>query len=440
MRFSKNAFAVAAVCAATAAATAAPFAGRIAKSAGSSSIQGNLNQAVRSLCKAPNVPTSFVSGNYTTVVCADVSLGDAPSALYSSKPNHEFWNFAGLPFAEVRFNMAAGSFGSEMILNGVPLRFLDPGFGGTIDMTGYGVIIGGFSDIQTDLFPAATIGSNILHYPILAGVAQTFGVAASTALYTKMFDAQKAMGMIPASCTVNDTGIKYCIPSIFRAQMATIMAGNEFNAAYQKGLQFLTNDVTDAGVELRYVRGLDTSGAQATAQHYFLGLPCTLNSLSIVAQPTTIDPVGGFIPNVKIQYIRVYAAWGTDNVRSQLNMTDADRTVAGIQPVYALGIVSGENDQTGQLWRWLRVDGAPIGENAVPGTAGNTNVNTLKDGSYSFYSEVTFSGGNPTNDGYLSQIAGVFQSMYFPIGLVPQRELDSGYGKSGLNCLGSSSN
>jgi hypothetical protein len=262
------------------------------------------------------------------------------------------------------------------------------------------------------------------------GAAQVFGVGASSALYTKMFDAQKLSGHIPASCNVNDTAIKYCIPNIGKAQMATIMANNEFNAAYQKGLQFLTNDAADAGVELRYVRRVDTSGTQASAQNYFLGLPCSLSSLTIVPEPTTIDPAGGTIANAKIENIRVYGAGGTSNVRTELNK-------AG---VFALGVVSGENNAVGDTWRWLRVDGAPIGENAVVGTAGNTNSNTQKDGSYSFYFEATYTGGNATNDGYWATIASAFGSLPAPVGLVNQTDLDAGFNKGGLTCAGSSSN
>jgi len=361
------------------------------------------------------------------VICADVAL---TPATYLSKADADFKNFQGLPFAEVRFNVGNGSFGSVQILNGVAFNFLNFGTGLNTDPTPGGVIIGGISDVETSRFPDATIGANVLAANTKLGAAQVFGVAATNALYTKMFDAQKAAGMIPAVCTVNDTALKYCIPNIAKAQMATIMVNNEFNQAYAKGLQFLTNDVADAGVELRYVRRVDTSGTQASAQNYFLGLPCSKSVLSIVPEPTTIDPAGGTIANVKIENIRVYAAGGTSNVRTELNK-------AG---VFALGIVSGENNQTGQFWRWLRVDGAPLGENAVPGSAGNTNANTMKDGSYSFYFEATYTGGNATNDGYWATIASAFGGLPAPVGLVNQTDLDAGYNKAGLTCQGSASN
>ncbi len=460
MQFSKIAFAVAAVCAANVA-TAAPNASRIALSAGASAVQNNVRLAVESLCKSPNVATSFVSGNFTTVVCADVllagtALTSGTSATYAGKPDADFKNFDGLPFAEIRFNVSNGSFGSVQILNS-PLPaspfynpavspanpvfgFRNPGTGANTDTTPGGVIIGGISDVETNRFPQTTIGDNTLYPNGKLGAAQVFGVAVSTTLYTSMFNAQQAAGLIPAAptCTVAMTGTSYCIPSISKAQMATIMSSNDTNAAYSNGLAFLTGTAStcsgltphpDCGTELRYVRRVNTSGTQAAAQNYFLGLPCSANSLSIVDEPTSDDEAGG-LKDALIGAIRVYAAGGTSDVRNELNK-------AGVN---ALGVVSAENDGTGQNWRWLRVDGAPTGENAVPGTAGNTNSNWQKNGFSSFYYEATYTGGNATNDGYWATIATAFGGLAAPVGLVNQATLDLGYTKGGLTCLGSSSN
>lgn len=431
MQFTKIAFAAAALCAA-AAATAAPNSSRIALSAGASAIQGNITLAMGALCTANGgVVTNFVSGNFTTVVCANSAVTGGAGGTYVTKPNADFVNFKDLPFAEIRFNVANGSFGSVQILNSTAFTFRDPATLTQIAAPAGAVIIGGVSDVETNRFPATVTGTNALFANAKLGAAQTFGVAASVALYTKMFDAQKAAGLIPASCLVGDTGLSFCIPNIAKAQMATIMANNEFNAAYSKGLGFLTGDAADDGVELRYVRRVNTSGTQAAAQNYFLGLPCSRDSLSVVDEPTTIDPAGSAtVANALIGSIRVYAAGGTGNVRDELNK-------AG---VYALGVVSGENNQTSQNWRWLRVDGAPIGQNAVPGTPGNTNVNTLQNGSYSFYFELTYTGGNATNQGYWSKISDSVKTLSAPVGLLNQAGLDAGYNKGGLTCLGSSSN
>lgn len=425
MTLSKIAFAVAAL--ATSTAFAAPTASRIALSAGASAIQGNLTLAVRNLCTANSgTPTNFVSGNFTTVVCANTAV---TSATYASKPNSEFVNFAGLPYAEFRVNVSNGSFGNIQILNGTAFTFRDPATNSNIAAPAGAVVVGGANDVEPSAFPDGTIGTNTLFPSTGVGIAQVFGVAASNALYTKMFDAQKTAGTIPASCAVNDTGLSYCVPSISKAQMATIMADNSFNAAYAKGLGFLTNAPADEGVELRYVRRVDTSGTQASAQNYFLGLPCSKAPLSLVAEPTTDDEAGG-LKDALITSIRVLAAPGTGDVRTELNK-------AGL---YALGVVSGENNQTAQNWRWLRVNGVAIGENAVPGTAGITNSNTMKNGSYDFFFETTYAGGTPAGEAFWQVVSGALNTLPAPVGLVNAVDLGAGYTKGGKTCAGSASN
>jgi hypothetical protein len=225
-----------------------------------------------------------------------------------------------------------------------------------------------------------------------------------------------------------DTALSYCVPSIGKAQMATIMTDNDFNSAYLKGVGFLTGLAADDGIELRYVRRVDTSGTQASAQNYFLGLTCSRANLPIVPEPTSDDEPGGLKDQLR-NSIRVYAAGGTGDVRVELNK-------AG---VFALGVMSGENNQTGQNWRWLRVGGASIGENAVPGTAGNTNSNTMKNGSYDFYFEVTYSGGNAANNAFWATVSGALNTLPAPVGLVNNADLSSGYNKGGNTCLPSAS-
>lgn len=430
MQLNKIACAVMAL--AAGAAFAAPLNSRIALSAGASAIQGNLTLAVRNLCTAASgVPTSFISGNFTTVVCANTLV---TSATYVSKPDADFINFSGTSFAEFRVNVSNGSFGNIQILNGNVFTFRNPATLTNIAAPAGAVIVGGANDVEPSAFPDPTIGNNILFPSSPVGVAQVFGVAASNALYTKMFDAQKAAGTIPADCGVNSTAASFCIPSIGKAQMATIMAANEFNAAYSKGLGFLTGNPADDAVELRYVRRVDTSGTQASAQNYFLGLPCSKAPLSIVAEPTAEDPTseaGGLI-DVKTGSIRVYAAGGTSDVRNELNKANGAN--------FVIGVVSGENNQSGQFWRWLRVNGVPIGENAVPGTAGITNSNTMKNGTYDFFFETTYSGGTPAGEAFWTTVSAALNTLPAPVGLVNATDLAAGYTKGGLTCSGAVSN
>lgn len=429
MQLSKIALAAAAVTLAGAA-VAAPNANRIALSAGASAIQGNLTLAMQQLCtQNSGVPTTFASGNFTTVVCANTAVTGGAGGTYASKPNSDFINFRGTNYAEFRVNVANGSFGNIQILNGVPFTFRDPITGNNIAAPSGAVIVGGANDVEPATFPPTTIGALTVFPSFRVGVAQSFGVAASLALYNKMFDAQKAAGTIPASCQATDTAMPYCVPSIGKAQMATIMSDNAFNAAYSQGLRFLTGDAADEGVELRYVRRVDTSGTQASAQNYFLGLTCARAALPVVPEPTSDDEPGG-LKDALIGAIRVYAAGGTSDVRNELNK-------AG---VHALGVMSGENNQSSQNWRWLRVGGASIGENAVPGTAGNTNSSTTKAGTYDFFFETTYSGGTAANNAFWATVSNALNTLPAPVGLINNTDLSAGYNKGGLTCLPSSSN
>jgi hypothetical protein len=428
MHFTKIALAVASFVA-VGAAVAAPNANRIALSAGASAIQGNLTLALQQLCtNASGVPTTFVSGNFTTVVCANTAVTSGAGGTYATKPNAEFINFAGTNFAEFRVNVSNGSFGNIQILNGVAFTFRDPITLTQIAAPAGAVIVGGVNDVNPGTFPSSTIGANTVFESFPVGVAQTFGVAASLALYNKMFDAQKAAGTIPASCLATDTALPFCVPSIGKAQMATIMSDNDFNAAYLKGVGFLTGVSADDGLELRYVRRVDTSGTQASAQNYFLGLTCSRASLPVVPEPTTDDEPGGSKDQLR-NSIRVYATGGTSDVRTELNK-------AG---VFALGVVSGENNQTGQNWRWLRVGGAAMTENATPGTAGNTNSATMKNGTYDFFFEVTYSGGNAAGNAFWATVSSALNTLPAPVGLINNTDLSAGFNKGGNTCLPSSS-
>jgi hypothetical protein len=126
MQFTKIALAVASIVAAGAA-VAAPNANRIAISAGASAIQGNLTLAMQQLCtQAGGVPSTFASGNFTTVVCANTAVTSGAAGTYATKPNADFINFSGTNYAEFRVNVANGSFGNIQILNGFPFTFRDP--------------------------------------------------------------------------------------------------------------------------------------------------------------------------------------------------------------------------------------------------------------------------------------------------------------------------
>ncbi len=433
MKFTRSLLALAAVACASSA-FAAPNASRIAISSGASAAFGNYRLALEQLCtSAGGTPTRFNdTGNLTTLVCANSAVTGGAGGTYLSKPNGDFVNFAGTGFAEVRINVSKGSFSAVCLIQpsgwpttgacaaaGAADLYRDPGTLTTVAPPAGSVIVGGLLDVEANAWPGSILSGLVVPASAGAGVAQAFGVAVSSELYTKMFNAQRSVGIptiakpIPSTCNLGDTANPTCVPTISKAQMATIMNGNEFNAAYTTGVGFLTGDPADNGVTLRYSRRADTSGTQASQQIYFLGLPCMTNPISIVAGGQTLGA------------IQVQNHGGTSNVRADLNASG-----------FAIGIMSGENNQA-ESWRWIRVGGAAMAENAAPGTAGITNSASVKNGSYDFFFETTFaSSGAPGADAYWTAVNGSLNTLPAPIGLLNAAELSAadGYAKGGASC------
>lgn len=453
MKLSKLMFAVAALTAGSMA-TAAPLASEIVRISGASAVKANFARALDSLCTdASGAMREWISGsNISTYVCfapGAVGRTSGTTGTYASAPPTDFVKFAGTDFSEVRLNVAGGSFTALQTLAGGTDRYLDPALGAAVvaggnvnaGVTGGGLAVeagvGGFSDVNYDAFTATTratvanlddaVANN---YTALAGVAQGFGVAASDALWQAMYTAQRNAGTIPSSlCAAVPTATEFanplCAPSISKAQMASIMSSAGGSVAKTQGAQFLASQL-GAGLELRYVRRVDTSGTQAAAQAYFLGLGSMTGSLNVIIDPsrrtqagattattgcnigdlrgpaaTNLEVDAAFVANgqidlcdTKISNLRVLAAPGTGDVRNELNKA----TIQGGAVNYALGVMSLENDQATftpvgggaavpTTWKWLRIDGVNGAfPNANPGP--NTNRQPMIDGRYDFYYEL----------------------------------------------------
>jgi hypothetical protein len=423
---------------------AAPNANRIAISSGASATKGNLTAALNALCVANSgVMTEFTSGsNISTYVCADTAVTGGAGGTYLSKANADFKTFGTTNFVELRLNVAGGSFTAVCALNGwpagtacssvnpsgVPDVYRNPATLTNVVPVNTGVpatshvIVGGLLDVAPDTWTSdVTSGLNIPSSEA-TGVGQTFGVAVSGPLYTAMFNEQLSAGgatiakPIPSTCAVTDTARLECVPTISKGQMATIMANNEFNAAYTNGAGFLGGSGLN-GVELEYNRRASTSGTQAAAQAYFLGTQCNANPIAVVDAPA----VGS--SNV-VDKIRVWAHAGTGDVRTRLNTAN----------VYGIGIMSGENNQTsGTSWKWLRVQGAPIGENATPG-AGVTNRASVINGSYDFYFESKVAPGTAAgSSAFWGAVTAQLNTLAAPVGLMNAADLGN-YNKGGNAC------
>ncbi len=421
MKLSKIMLAVATL-AVSSAATSAPINTEIAYSTGASATKNNLKAALTTMCaSAAGTLNEFASGgNISTYTCGSAGLTTGSGGTYASNAASTFKKFAGTQFSELRLNTAAGSFSSVRGLNGIfvddlgaDLKFRDPILVAdrtqvqlVADRAGV-VFVGGLLDVQPTAFPPAVLAGLTVPATPGVGVQQAFGVAVSIPLYTEMFNSQKSAGgatvdkPIPSTCAVTDTAKLECVPTIGKGQMAAIMSSTDTNAAYTNGANFLATTLA-SGTELRYIRRPNTSGTQASAQNYFLGLPCSATSLSVVDEPLPssndeVDTVAvtGFTPavldlnDVLVNSIRVLLAGGTTNVRQELSKP----TVQSGNPNYAIGVMSGENNQTtGNSFRWLRVQGAAMSENAAPAN-GQLNRQAVINGSYDFYFESVYAPG-----------------------------------------------
>jgi hypothetical protein len=369
---------------------AATPAANIAISSGASASKGNFKLALAGRCTAANATAQlaeFISGNnISTYVCAQAGSFANVNAPTAGEYNAATTiNFSGTAFAEVRLNVTNGSFSAVCLLAGWPAgtacpaadTYLDPATGSLSAAPSGSTVVGGLLDLEPNGF-LGTVRAGITlpagTATISANVGQTFGVAVSNDLYAAMFADQQGAGKLPISCLVSDTSKPECVPVIGKAQMATIMTNSDNNAAQTRGANFLASGV-GSGTLLKYARRVDTSGTQAIAQQYFLGNVCSPAPRTVLPQPAVSPTLtaGGALS--------VYALGSTGNVRDLLN------GVGQSSPNYVVGVVSGENNQTGQTWKWVRVGGMAIGETAQPAEAGVTvtNTNTALDGRYDFW-------------------------------------------------------
>ncbi len=416
MKLTKTLIALAAV-AAGSATIAAPNPNRIAIQSGASASKGNVAIGLNASCVAAGgVMTEFANGgNISTYVCAN---GAVTAASYGTNADNTFRNFANTAFAEVRLNVNGGAFSATCLLkrlsatewrpgacatinglvggvgpNGIADRYNNPATGALQFFADTGVaatsnvVVGGFMDVEPESWPASvTLGLFPLPSVTDSGFAQTFGVAVSNDLYVAMFNDQKAAGKLPGTCVVTNYNLPYCVPSIGKPQMATILNDNQFGSITGSGAQFLVPSLPAPAV-LTYARRIDTSGTQAAAQNYFMGTACNpVSALQVVAGGQTLG-------NLVVQNNST-----TGGVRTALG-------AAG----YVIGIMSGENNQTGQTWKWLRVAGVPMADSALPAdpaVASITNTKTAIDGTYDYWFNTQIaSSGAPGADAYFTELS-----------------------------------
>lgn len=441
MKLSKMMIAVATL---AAAGSAFADAASVAYVTGASATKGNQKLALQDLCtQAGGVfsnPSYMNTGsNVSTYVCAAAAIGNTADYV-AANTAESFVKFSGTDYTEVRLNVAGGSFTALQGLAGnLPASqaaataagasandsgFVDPATGSKVFSA---FSIGGLTDTDAE---ASLVANPVPDAAVIdVGIAQTFGVAVSPSLYAAMFTKQLGT-TVATGCAVTDTNKPECVPSISKAEMASIMNSSEFSAAKTMGAEFLG---APAGTELKYYRRVDLSGTQASAQVYFLNAPCSSGGLGVISEPTSDDEVGGLKDQLINGVYRVYAAPGTGDVRSGLGSSTA----------YAIGVMSAENNQAGSAWKWVRVQGAALAENATPGLTTlvdgvnvpvNTNKATAAAGTYDFFfeSKAYYDGNDASSGNFFAALSGALTTLTQPVGLETTANL--GYTRGGLAC------
>jgi len=396
MKFSKITLALATLTLAGTAFAASPAA-QIAISSGASASKGNMKLALASLCSGQFVEFTDGTSNVSTYFCgATGSFANASAPTAAEYAAAAAVKFTGTAYSELRLNVNGGSFTAACLLAGWPTGtacpaadlYWDPAAAAMAANPAGSVVVGGLMDVEPTGFLSTVRTGVATPTTVSANFAQAFGVAVSNDLYTAMFNDQLGT-KVAAGCAVTDTKKVECVPVIGKAQVVAIMSGVSTNDAYTKGAAFLAPSLT-AGTPLTYARRVDTSGTQAAAQQYFLGNVCNSAPVPVVGAGASAGA------------ITVTALPTTGGVRTALN-------AAG----HAIGVMSAENNQSGQSWKWVRVGGMNVAESAAPAESGVTftNTATAKDGSYDFWfvSRVARPTGNPTT--FWNKVIGGFAAV-----------------------------
>ena len=334
--------------------------------------------------------------------------GGTFSALKSSDNNNRLYkcttdfaaNLVGV--RNVAHNVGGGSLNSVLKM-GVNTTFVDPACTAepcTTFVTAQGE--GGFSDVDLSVASnyLAVQGFDISALSASpAGLGQTFGIAVSSNLYTALFNAQLAKGMIPAACTVTSTDAS-CTPSIAKAEMSSVMSGSNF---VKNSGTAIFNGV--AASKVTYCRRPVVSGTQTGAQIYFLSNPTATGSLG-----GALTVIGGDVPDMTAPAkfalstqgakVEISTGSGTGDAIKCLNQA-TNTNGAGAQAAtgttaFRVGILSAENNPgASDTWRFVRLSEVPVTNPTGATTAPNTD--TAQKGRYDYFLEtVSYNNGDST--------------------------------------------
>ena len=246
---------------------------------------------------------------------------------------------------------------------------------------------GGFSDVEARLFPTIIGGGNVSSKGTEgeAYIGQAFGVVVSSNLYRAL---QTAQGLADISATTFNPDVA---PNITKAQYTSIIA-QQGGSPYQTDWSAILG-APGVGKKVVVQRRVSTSGTQAASNAFFLSNNCAAAVGGSLLPATALNST----PNV----FEVVENSGTNNVKEAI-------TTASLTNVFAIGVVSAENDwridnSARNGYRFVKIDGVH------PEAGDELNArNTAVNGQYAFHMELkTFIANTASSfaGGLITQIA-----------------------------------
>lgn len=248
--------------------------------------------------------------------------------------------------------------------------------------------VGGFSDVEGSLFPAAIGGGDVssVGTDAAVGIGQVFGVVVSRPLYRAM---QVAQGIAANTDALDPNFDPANAPNITKAQYTSIASQG---GTYQTDWSPIVGAAGN-GKKVIVARRVQTSGSQASSNAFFLNNPCA-TAVSANLNPATASDSS--------TTLEVFEGSGTGNVKTRI--TTAANAAAATNQQFAIGVISAENDwrvesttggQNG--YRFIKVEGV----HPEAGDTANARV-TATNAAYPFHIEAhSFSANSAVGFGAL---------------------------------------
>jgi hypothetical protein len=258
--------------------------------------------------------------------------------------------------------------------------------------------VGGFSDVEPAILPAALGGGdtavNAKGTVSQANFGQAFGVIVSKPLYRAL---QVKQGIAANTDALDPNYDPANAPNITREQYAAIA---DQNGSYHTDWAPLIG-AAGAGHKVILARRVNSSGTQASSTAFFMHTPCSASGLVPAA---AADSTTSF---------EVFEGAGTGNVKTRLSTAS---TSVGTDN-FAIGVVSLENDWRTDTstatngYRFVKLDGVhpEAGDTSITPTNGGNARTTATAGNYLFHEESYMFVAN-TATGFGASVLGAIDS------------------------------